>query len=69
MDNYPKSYVTIAFIAGILVTLGFKDVYPDLERRFRRRYNSRGGTEPVPGIGDHVTLADYSDKQYSTIPD
>ncbi|KAK4987957.1 Cysteine synthase 2 [Elasticomyces elasticus] len=69
MDNYPKSYITVAFIAGILITLGFKDVYPDLERRFRRRYNSRSGTEPVPGIGDHVTLADYSHKQYSTVPD
>ncbi|KAK4977307.1 hypothetical protein LTR28_007631 [Elasticomyces elasticus] len=69
MDNYPKSYITVAFIAGILITLGFKDVYPDLERRFRRRYNSRSGTEPVPGIDDHVTLADYSHKQYSTVPD
>lgn len=37
MDNYkPRLYLTSAFIAGILLTLGFKDFYPDLERRFRR---------------------------------
>ena len=41
MSNHPKAYgtaaVTIAFVAGILLTLGFKDFYPDLERRFQRR--------------------------------
>lgn len=37
MDNYkPRLYLTSAFIAGILLTLGFKGFYPDLERRFRR---------------------------------
>ena len=34
---YPRLYPTIAFVAGILLTLGFKDFYPDLQRRFRRR--------------------------------
>jgi cysteine synthase A len=41
MSNHPKAYgtaaVTVAFIAGILLTLGFKDFYPDLERRYQRR--------------------------------
>ena len=37
MSSYSRYYATAAFIAGILVTLGFKDFYPDLERRFRRR--------------------------------
>ncbi len=37
MNSYPRLYVTAAFVAGILLTLGFKDFYPDLERRFRRR--------------------------------
>ena len=32
-----RLYTTLAFVAGILLTLGYKDVYPDLERRFRRR--------------------------------
>ena len=37
ISGYPRLYITAAFIAGILVTLGFKDVYPDLERHYRRR--------------------------------
>ena len=32
--------ILIAFLAGVALTLGFKDVYPDLERRFRRRRKS-----------------------------
>ncbi|CRK30369.1 hypothetical protein BN1723_018415, partial [Verticillium longisporum] len=28
--------IVVAFSAGILVTLGFKDFYPDLERRYQR---------------------------------
>lgn len=42
MDNYkPHLYLTSAFIAGILLSLGFKDFYPDLERRFRRGKRAR----------------------------
>ena len=37
MSSYSRLYVTAAFVAGIVLTLGFKDFYPDLERRFRRR--------------------------------
>lgn len=37
MKSYSHLYVTAAFFAGVLLTLGFKDFYPDLERRFRRR--------------------------------
>ncbi|KAF3762203.1 PALP-domain-containing protein [Cryphonectria parasitica EP155] len=32
---YGTAALTITFLAGILVTLGFKDLYPDLERRYR----------------------------------
>lgn len=47
--DHPKAYgsvaIAVAFTAGILVTLGFKDFYPDLEQRYQsqrgRRY-SRG---------------------------
>jgi hypothetical protein len=44
---HPRFYTAIAFVAGVLVTLGFKDFYPGLERRFRRRWHQaciRAGT-------------------------
>ncbi|CAD6442006.1 19654b2f-888f-486a-b5a9-dfe31322ad26 [Sclerotinia trifoliorum] len=49
MGNHPKAYgtaaVAVAFVAGVLLTLGFKDLYPDLERRYqRRRKEKRSGT-------------------------
>ena len=34
MDNREKIYVATAFTLGALLTLGFKDFYPDLEWRF-----------------------------------
>ncbi|KAG9233558.1 tryptophan synthase beta subunit-like PLP-dependent enzyme [Amylocarpus encephaloides] len=41
MGNHPKVYgtaaVAVAFVAGVLFTLGMKDFYPDLERRYQRR--------------------------------
>lgn len=40
LSDHPKFYgtaaLTITFITGILVTLGFKDLYPDLERRYTK---------------------------------
>lgn len=39
LHNHARIYGTAAlaaaFLAGILVTLGFKDIYPDLERRYK----------------------------------
>ena len=41
LSDHPKAYgtaaVAVAFVAGVLVTLGFKDLYPDLERRYEQR--------------------------------
>ncbi|KAI1104618.1 PALP-domain-containing protein [Jackrogersella minutella] len=41
LSDHPRAYgtaaVAVAFVAGVLVTLGFKDLYPDLERRFQQR--------------------------------
>ncbi|CAI4219258.1 unnamed protein product [Parascedosporium putredinis] len=60
LRDHPKAYgsaVTVAFVAGILVTLGFKDLYPDLEARVRPRRDSIfffGG-----GGGGPVTLQDH----------
>ena len=60
MENRPKLYATAAFVAGILVTLGFKDFYPDLEFRFWRR---RAGNRTLAGAGlhddDHIDLEDH----------
>ncbi|KAI1262834.1 cysteine synthase-like protein [Xylariaceae sp. FL1019] len=46
LSDHPKAYgtaaVATAFAAGIIVTLGFKDFYPDLERRYQQqRLNTR----------------------------
>ncbi|KAH9892063.1 tryptophan synthase beta subunit-like PLP-dependent enzyme [Xylariomycetidae sp. FL2044] len=54
-QGHPKVYgsaaLAVAFVAGILVTLGFKDFYPDLEWRFqqRRRRPRAGSTTPANG--------------------
>lgn len=41
VSNHPKAYTSVAlavaFVAGICITLGFKDIYPDLETRYERR--------------------------------
>ncbi|KAK7751180.1 Cysteine synthase 2 [Diatrype stigma] len=45
LSDHPKAYgsaaVVTAFIAGALVTLGFKDFYPDLERRYQQDLRSQ----------------------------
>lgn len=45
VHNHPKAYtsaaVALAFVAGVCLTLGFKDIYPDLERRYERRKRLR----------------------------
>ncbi|VBB72582.1 Putative cysteine synthase [Podospora comata] len=41
LSDHPKAYgtaaLTVAFITGIFVTLGFKDLYPELENRYQQR--------------------------------
>lgn len=41
LRDHPKAYgsvaVVLAFTTGILVTLGFKDFYPELENRYQRK--------------------------------
>lgn len=41
LTDHPKAYgtaaIAVAFTAGILITLGFKDFYPDLETRYQRK--------------------------------
>ena len=42
--EHPRLPLILAFLTGVVLTLGFKDVYPDLEKRFRRRLESNAKT-------------------------
>ncbi|MCJ1284930.1 hypothetical protein MMC26_004267 [Xylographa opegraphella] len=57
---------TLAFLAGILLTLGFKDLYPDLERRFRRRWRP-SATLPAPSTSRAGDVVDLQDRTRSSI--
>ncbi|KAL8690027.1 MAG: hypothetical protein Q9224_004504 [Gallowayella concinna] len=61
MDHRPRLYLCTAFLCGVLLTLGFKDFYPDLERRFRRR---RTPINSIAGAGlaskDKIDLEDLT---------
>lgn len=61
MENRPKLYATAAFVTGILLTLGYKDFYPDLEWRFWRR-RAESTTLADAGLhnsDDHINLEDH----------
>ncbi|RDL42538.1 Tryptophan synthase beta subunit-like PLP-dependent enzyme [Venustampulla echinocandica] len=67
LSNHPKAYgtaaVTFAFMTGILLTLGFKDFYPDLERRYQRRKgqpSSPADSRPASTYLPPVKLEDRS---------
>ncbi|KAH8899233.1 PALP-domain-containing protein [Thozetella sp. PMI_491] len=52
LSDHPRAYGTAAlaaaFAAGILVTLGLKDLYPDLERRYQqKRKGPRTSVDPA----------------------
>jgi cysteine synthase len=57
--NQTRLWIGLAFAAGVVLTLGFKDVYPDLERRYRQRRRSQSRRWSIfPAFGDSVTLKD-----------
>ncbi len=60
MDNRSKLYAITAFVAGIVLTLGYKDLYPDLEWRFGRRRRANR-TIASAGLNDsgHINLEDH----------
>lgn len=53
LSDHPKAYgsaaLAIAFTTGILMTLGFKDFYPDLEDRYQQK--RRGGNAKSKSLG------------------
>ncbi|GAB7351575.1 hypothetical protein MBLNU459_g2198t1 [Dothideomycetes sp. NU459] len=54
LHDHSRLYIGLAFAAGIVLTLGYKDVYPDLERRFRQRLQS--ARAPAPLTAHQITL-------------
>ena len=68
MENRPKLYAITAFLAGILLTLGYKDLYPDLEWRFwRRRRENRTIASAVPNESGPITLEDHEKDGWATV--
>lgn len=61
-DNRVRLYIGFSFLAGVLLTLGFKDVYPDLERRFRRKRRTLTSLEEHPALRTEVKLTDNTQK-------
>ncbi|KAF4969651.1 hypothetical protein FZEAL_10189 [Fusarium zealandicum] len=74
LSDHPKAYgtaaVVFAFTTGILVTLGFKDFYPDLERRYqrKRRTNTGGSRRASVFWGPPVALEDHESAPSSPSP-
>ncbi|KAL6715782.1 Cysteine synthase 2 [Lecanora helva] len=60
MDNGVNFYSSVAFLGGIILTLGFKDFYPDLEFRFWRRRNEiKTHADAGPIENGHIDLEDH----------
>lgn len=72
MDSHPRLLLAGAFIAGILLTLGYKDVYPDLERRFRearsRRASQHHRSDSISSIASRqrVSMKDNTSRSTAT---
>ncbi|OOF96375.1 hypothetical protein ASPCADRAFT_4421 [Aspergillus carbonarius ITEM 5010] len=63
MDDHSRIYIGTAFVAGVLLTLGFKDlVYPELERRVRDYYQTNSQSKSA------TTARDLSDVVLSARP-
>jgi cysteine synthase A len=72
MENRSKLYIAGAFALGVLLTLGYKDVYPDLERRFRERWRKNGiykDSGSIASIASPVVLRDVSDGSSPCLPE
>ena len=69
LQEHSRLYVGLGFAAGIIFTLGYKDVYPDLERRFRLAlHSSRSSTGAVRDPSTHIKLADHTrDRRHSSV--
>lgn len=75
LDHKGKVTSTGGFLLGIIITLTFKDLYPDLEAAYRRRLRQlRDGVrnlpqDPLPGQPDFVHLEDHTRRNSKIVPD
>lgn len=65
MEHRPNLYVGAAFAAGVLVCSAFKDLYPDLQRRYERRFGRKYTTNKTlagAGLSDdqNIGLVDHT---------
>lgn len=63
LDNKGKLTASGGFLVGIILTLTFKDLYPDLEHSFQnriRRLRHQEVYHPLPGQPDYVRLEDHT---------
>lgn len=59
LDNRNKLTTTGGVIVGVLLTLAFKDFYPDLEHTFRDRLRrSRSSVQSLPGHSSYIQIRD-----------
>ncbi|KAF1991774.1 cysteine synthase [Aulographum hederae CBS 113979] len=64
MNNRKSLYLSLSFLTGILITLGLKDLYPDLERRYRQHRQRQRLQRSVKPSNRHVDLEDHTAKEY-----
>lgn len=72
LDNKGKVTSTGGFLLGIIVTLAFKDLYPDLEASYRRRLRHLSGPNtphPRTGHGNQLKLEDHTRRESVVVPD
>lgn len=83
LDNKGKLTATGGLLVGVILTLTFKDLYPDLEREYQqrmRRLRNNDIRHPPPGHPDYVRLEDHTrraskatidkdDERHTNVPD
>lgn len=55
MSDYQRYYLAAAFVAGVVVTLGFKDCYPILQRNLQRRKPRSHSSQQSDGSEEAAT--------------
>jgi cysteine synthase A len=63
LDNRNKLTTTGGVIVGVLLTLAFKDFYPDLEHTFRNRLRrARTNGHSLPSHNNYIQIRDDTDR-------